>query len=38
VGAVPLSRVYEIADEARRRAGFWSRFAEALEGQVRRRA
>lgn len=38
VEAVPLSRVYEIADEARRRAEFWSRFAGAVEGQVRRRA
>ena len=35
---VPLSRVYEVADEARRRAAFWVGFAEALEGQVRRRA
>lgn len=35
---VPLSRIYEIADEARRRAEFWSRFAEAIEGKVRRRA
>ncbi len=38
VGVVPLSRVYEVADEARRRAAFWAGFAEALEGQVRRRA
>jgi ParB-like chromosome segregation protein Spo0J len=38
VGSVPLSRVYEVADEARRRAAFWVGFAEALEGQVRRRA
>jgi hypothetical protein len=38
VDAVPLSRVYEIADEARRRAEFWTRFALALEGRVRRRA
>jgi ParB-like chromosome segregation protein Spo0J len=37
-GVVPLSRVYEVADEARRRAAFWLRFAETLEGQVRRRA
>jgi ParB-like chromosome segregation protein Spo0J len=36
--AVPRSRVYEIADEARRRAGVWVRFAEQLEGQVCRRA
>jgi ParB-like chromosome segregation protein Spo0J len=38
VESVPLSRVYEIADEARRRAEFWTRFAVALEGRVRRRA
>jgi hypothetical protein len=31
VAVVPLSRVYEIADEARRRAKSWTRFAEALE-------
>jgi hypothetical protein len=31
VAVVPLSRVYEIADEARRRAKCWTRFAEALE-------
>jgi ParB-like chromosome segregation protein Spo0J len=36
--AVPRSRVYEIADEARRRASVWTRFAEQLEGQVCRRA
>ena len=36
--AVPRSRVYEIADEARRRAAVWARFAEHLEGQVCRRA
>ena len=36
--AIPRSRVYEIADEARRRAGVWVRFAEQLEGQVCRRA
>ena len=38
VEAVPLSRVYEIADEARRRAEFWTRFAVSIEGRVRRRA
>jgi ParB-like chromosome segregation protein Spo0J len=38
VDGVPLSRVYEIADEARRRAEFWTRFAVAVEGRVRRRA
>ena len=37
-GVVPLSRVYEVADEARRRAAFWLGFAETLEGRVRRRA
>jgi ParB-like chromosome segregation protein Spo0J len=36
--AVPRSRVYEIADEARRRAAVWTRFAEQLERQVCRRA
>jgi|SRR3954451_3698991 ParB-like chromosome segregation protein Spo0J len=38
VGTVPRSRIYEVADEARRRAGFWTHFADSLEGQVRRRA
>jgi ParB-like chromosome segregation protein Spo0J len=38
VGTVPRSRIYEVADEARRRAGFWSSFADSLEGQLRRRA
>ena len=38
LGVVPLSRTYEVADEARRRAAFWASFAEALERQVRRRA
>jgi ParB-like chromosome segregation protein Spo0J len=32
---VPLNRVYEIADEARRRARFWSEFAEAVERRAR---
>jgi hypothetical protein len=32
--AVPLSRVYQVADEARRRARVWQQFAEALEGRV----
>lgn len=36
VEAVPLSRVYEIADLARCRAEFWNRFAKALETRVRR--
>jgi hypothetical protein len=35
VDTVPLSRVYEVADEARRRAQVWRDFAEALEGRVR---
>ena len=38
VEAVPLSRIYVIADEARRRAEFWGQFAMAVEGRVRRRA
>jgi ParB-like chromosome segregation protein Spo0J len=38
VDSVPLSRVYVIADEARRRAEFWTRYAIAVEGRVRRRA
>jgi hypothetical protein len=38
IESVPLSRVYEIADEARRRAAFWTQFAVTLEGRVRRRA
>ena len=37
VDDVPLSRVYEIADEARRRASFWPRFADSLEARTRRR-
>jgi hypothetical protein len=32
---VPLGRVYEIADEARRRATFWSSFAKELEARAR---
>jgi hypothetical protein len=38
VGAVPLSRVYEIADEARRRASAWSEFATALTTRATQRA
>lgn len=34
--AVPLSRVYEVADEARHRAAFWSRLADCVEGRARR--
>ena len=37
-GVVPLSRVYEVADEARRRSALWTSFADTLEGQIRRRA
>lgn len=36
--SVPLSRVYELADEARRRAAFWTAFATALEARARGRA
>ena len=36
VEAIPLSRVYEIADVARSRAEFWTTFAAALETRVRR--
>ncbi|HEX4865669.1 MAG TPA: hypothetical protein VFV02_16490 [Acidimicrobiales bacterium] len=35
--SVPLSRVYELADEARRRAGRWAAFAEVLESRTRSR-
>ena len=38
VGAAPLSRVYELADEARRRAAFWTAFATALEARARGQA
>jgi ParB-like chromosome segregation protein Spo0J len=33
---VPLSRIYEIADEARRRAEVWTDFARSLEARSRR--
>jgi hypothetical protein len=33
VKKVPLSRIYEIADESRRRANAWERFAGALEAR-----
>jgi hypothetical protein len=36
VAAVPLSRVYEIADETRRRAECWIDFAKALEARTKR--
>lgn len=35
LGAVPISRVYEISDEARRRSEQWSRFARCVEDQAR---
>jgi len=38
IPAVPLSRVYEVADEARRRARLWQEFADGLEGRARRSA
>lgn len=38
VAAAPLSRVYELADEARRRASFWGAFATALESRARGQA
>jgi hypothetical protein len=34
--AIPLSRIYEVADEARRRAAFWLRLAESVEKRSRR--
>ena len=37
VETVPLSRVYEIADEARRRSEAWIRFARALEARAAKR-
>ncbi|MCU1463710.1 MAG: hypothetical protein JWO37_3785 [Acidimicrobiales bacterium] len=37
VGAVPVSRIYEIADEARMRAGRWHDFARALEARAKPR-
>jgi hypothetical protein len=38
VESVPLSRVYVVADEARRRASIWQLFASLVEGRTRRRA
>jgi len=35
VGTVPVSRIYEIADEARRRSEAWMQFARSLEGRAR---
>jgi ParB-like chromosome segregation protein Spo0J len=37
VAVVPLSRIYEIADEARRRARYWEKFGEALERRASER-
>ena len=34
VGTVPLSRVYELADEARRRSELWLQLARALEART----
>jgi ParB-like chromosome segregation protein Spo0J len=36
LGSLPLSRVYEVADECRRRARTWAQMADALEARVRR--
>jgi hypothetical protein len=36
VPVVPLSRVYEIADESRSLADFWVQFARDLEARVQR--
>ena len=36
LGSLPLSRVYEVADECRRRARTWAQMADALETRVRR--
>ncbi len=37
VEAVPLSRIYAVADEARRRAAFWQGFADLVEARARTR-
>lgn len=34
VDTVPLSRIYELADEARRRSNEWTRYADTLESRV----
>jgi DNA-binding Lrp family transcriptional regulator len=34
--AVPLSRVYEVSDEARRRAAFWAQLADRVELRAKR--
>ena len=38
VAAIPISRVYDVADRARAYAVQWRRFADALEARSRRRA
>jgi hypothetical protein len=35
---VPLGRIYEIADEARRRARAWTEFAQVLEARAGKKA
>lgn len=35
LAGIPLSRVYEVADEARRRAAAWTEFASRIEERVR---
>jgi len=37
VGGIPISRIYEVSDEARRRAGEWLAFASTLEERAKRR-
>ncbi|HTT91399.1 MAG TPA: ParB/RepB/Spo0J family partition protein [Acidimicrobiales bacterium] len=36
LASLPLSRVYQVADECRRRASTWAQMADALEARVRR--
>ena len=36
LAGLPLSRVYQVADECRRRASTWAQMADALEARVRR--
>lgn len=38
VDAIPMSRIYEVADEARKCRDSWQRFVTALEGRARRRS
>ena len=37
VSGIPFSRVYEVADEARRRASAWQEFASSVEARARGR-